>query len=91
MKRKVTSSDREEGGLSSPKHLEKTPSPASIGVIEIQEVMTAPLPFPMQCPLGSDVTSLLQPQKKNVEGSAKAEADKNPSALSGRNSQKSVG
>jgi hypothetical protein len=35
MKRKVTSSDCEEGGLSLPKHLEKTPSPASIGVIEI--------------------------------------------------------
>jgi hypothetical protein len=32
MKRMVTSSDHEEGGLSPQKHLEKTPLPASIGV-----------------------------------------------------------
>jgi hypothetical protein len=76
-KRKVISSDRgEEEGPSPPKHLEKTRSVASNGVTEILEVMTAPLPFPMLSRLGSGLTSLLQPQKKNVEGSAEAEEDK---------------
>jgi hypothetical protein len=61
-KRKVISSDGgEEERPSSPKHLEKTPSVASIGVTEILEVTTAPLPFPMLSPLGSYLTSLLQP------------------------------
>jgi hypothetical protein len=50
--------------------------------------MTAPLPFPMLSPLGSDLTSLLQPQKKIVEGSADAEAGKDPSAPSRGNIQK---
>jgi hypothetical protein len=58
MKRMVTSSDREEGGLSPPKHLEKTPSLASIGVKEILE-------FRQETPINDDmmtftmVTSLL--------------------------------
>jgi hypothetical protein len=61
-KRKVMSSNRgEEERPSPPKHLEETPSAASIGVTEILEVMTTPLPFTMLSPLGSGLTSLLQP------------------------------
>jgi hypothetical protein len=60
-KRKViTSRRKEERGLAPPKHLEKTPSPASIGVTKILEVMIVPLPFPMLSPLASDLTSLLK-------------------------------
>jgi hypothetical protein len=60
-KRKViTSHCEEERGLDPPKHLEKTPSPASIRVTKILEVMIVPLPFPMLSPLGSDLTSLLK-------------------------------
>jgi hypothetical protein len=52
-KRKVTSFERgDEEGPSPLKHLEKTPSATSVGVTEILEVMTAPLPFPMMSPLG---------------------------------------
>ena len=75
-------------GPSPPKHLEETPSLASIGVTEILEAMAAPLPFPVLSPPRSDLTSLLQPQKKNVDGSAEAKADKNPLAPSGGNAQK---
>jgi hypothetical protein len=72
-KRKVMSTDRgEEEGPSPPKHLEETPSAASIGVTDILEVMTAPLPFLMLSPLGSELTRLLQPQKKNVERTTEA-------------------
>jgi hypothetical protein len=85
-KRKVMSSDRgEEERPSPPKHSEATPSAASIGVTEILDVMTASLPFPMLSRLGSELTSLLQPQKKNVERTAEAEVNKDPSALGGGN------
>jgi hypothetical protein len=50
--------------------------------------MTAPLPFPMLSFLGLDLTSLLKPPKKNVEGSAEAKAAKDPSTPSGGNAQK---
>jgi hypothetical protein len=60
----------------------------SVGVTEILEVMIAPLPFPMLSPLGSDITSLLQPQKKIVEENTETEASKDPSAPSGGNVQK---
>jgi hypothetical protein len=67
-KRKVISSSRgEEDRPSPPKHSAETPSTTSIGEIEILEVITKPLPFTMLSPLGSELTSLLQPQKKNVE------------------------
>jgi hypothetical protein len=42
----------------------------------------------MLSPLGSDLTSLLQPQKKNVERTAKVEVNKDPSAPGGGNTQK---
>jgi hypothetical protein len=88
-KRKVMPSDRgEEERPSPPKHSEETPSTASIGVTENLEVMTAPLPFSMLSPLGLDLTSLLQPQKKNVERTAEAEVNKDPSAPDGGNAQK---
>jgi hypothetical protein len=80
-KRKVTSFERgDEEEPSSPKHLGKTPSATSVGVTEILEVMTAPLPFQMLSPLGLDLISLLYPQKKTVEGSVEARAGKDPSA-----------
>jgi hypothetical protein len=76
-KRKAMSSNRgEEERPSLPKHSEETPSASSIGVTEIQKVMIAPLPFTMLSPLGSSLTSLLQPQKKNVERTAEAEVNK---------------
>ena len=88
-KRKDMSSDRgEEERPSPPKHSEETPSAASIGVTEILEVMTTPLPFPMLSPLGSDLTRLLQPQKKNAERTAEAEVNKDPSTSGGGNAQK---
>jgi hypothetical protein len=59
-KRKIISSSHEEEERSSPpKHSAETPSETSIGVIEILEVMTEPLPFTMLSPLGSELTSLL--------------------------------
>lgn len=83
------STDRgEEEGPSLPKHLEETPSAASIGVTDILEVMTAPLPFLMLSPLGSELTRLLQPQKKNVERTTEAQVNKDPSAPGGGNTQK---
>jgi hypothetical protein len=58
-KRKIMSSSREEGERSSPsKHSAETPTTTSIGMIEILEVMTEPLPFTMLSPLGSELTSL---------------------------------
>jgi hypothetical protein len=50
-----------------PKQVPETPSTSSIGVTEILEVMTRPLPFAMLSPLGSDLTSLLQIKDKDVE------------------------
>jgi hypothetical protein len=61
-KRNVILSRRgEEERHSLPKHLAETPSATSIGVTEILEVMTELLPFMMLSPLGSVLTSLLQP------------------------------
>jgi hypothetical protein len=50
-----------------PKQAPETPSTSSIGVTEILEVMTRPLPFTMPSPVGSDLTSLLQTKNKNAE------------------------
>jgi hypothetical protein len=81
-KRKVASFEHgDEEGPSSSKHLEKTPSTTSIGVTKNLEVMTAPLPFPMLSPLGSDLTSLLQPQKKTVDRSVEAKAERQVKTL----------
>jgi hypothetical protein len=83
-KRKFMSSSRgEEERSSPPKYSAKTPSATSIGVTEILEVMIEPLAFKMLNPLGLELTSLLQPQKKNVEGTAEAEVIKGPLAPSG--------
>jgi hypothetical protein len=57
----MLSSHGEEERPSPLKHSAETPSATSIGVIEILEVMTVPLPFLMLSPLGSELTSLLQP------------------------------
>jgi hypothetical protein len=57
-------------------------------VTENLEVMTEPFPFMMLSPLGSELTSLLQPQKKDARRIAEAEADKGPSTPSGGNAQK---
>ena len=91
-KRKIMSSSRGEEERSSPlKHSAETPSATSIGVTEILEVMTEPLPFTMLSPLESELTSLLQPQKKNAKETAEAEVDKETSAPGGGNTQKNVG
>jgi hypothetical protein len=59
-KRKIVESSRGEEGKSSPsKHSIETPSATSIGVTEILEVMTEPLPFAMISPLGLELTGLL--------------------------------
>jgi hypothetical protein len=88
-KRKVVSSSRgEEERPSPPKHSVETPSSTSIGVTEILAVMTEPLPFTMLSPIGSELTSLLQPQKKNVKGTTEAEVDMEPLAPGGGNAQK---
>jgi hypothetical protein len=64
-KRKTVGSDRaKEEKSAPPKHIVETPSTSSIGVIEILEVMTEPLLFAMLSPLGSELTSLLQPKEK---------------------------
>jgi hypothetical protein len=66
-KRKIISSSHDEEERSSPpKHSIETPSATSIGVTEILEVMTEPLPFTMLSPLGLELTSLLQPHKKDA-------------------------
>jgi hypothetical protein len=91
-KRKIISSTREEEERSSPpKHSAKTPSATSIGVIEISEVMAGPLTFTMLSPLGSELTSLLQPKKKDTRETIEAEAEKEPSAPGGGNAQKKRG
>lgn len=41
-----------------PKPVAETPSTLFIGITEILEVMTHPLPFALLSPLGSDLTSL---------------------------------
>jgi hypothetical protein len=88
-KRKIISSSHEEEERSSPpKHFAETPSETSISVIEILEVMTEPLPFTMLSPLGSELTSLLQPQKKDARETVEVEAEKGPSAPGGGNAQK---
>ena len=51
------------------KKVTETPSASSIGVIEILEIMTRPLPFRMLSPLGLVLTSILM-KDKNVEGGA---------------------
>jgi hypothetical protein len=84
----MSSSRGEEEIPSPPKYSAETPSATSIGMIEILEVMTEPLPFTMLSPLGLELTSLLQPQKKNVERTAEAEVIKEPSAPGGGNTQK---
>jgi hypothetical protein len=60
-------------------------------VIEILEVMTEPLPFTKLSPLGLELTSLLQPQKKNVERIAEAEVIKDPLAPGGATLRRNVG
>jgi hypothetical protein len=59
-KQKIVESNRdEEENSSPPKRSVETPSASSIGVTEILEVMTKPLPFAMLSPLGSELRSLL--------------------------------
>jgi hypothetical protein len=88
-KRKITSSSCEEEERSSPpNHSAETPSTTSIGMTEISEVMIEPLPFTMLSPLGSELTSLLQPQKKDARKTTEVEADKGPLAPGGGNAQK---
>jgi hypothetical protein len=88
-KRKIMSSSHGEEERPSPaKHSIETPSATSIDVTEILEVMIEPLPFTMLSPLGSELTSLLQPQKKNIKGTTEAEVCKEPSAPGGGNTQK---
>jgi hypothetical protein len=84
----MSSNHGEEERPSPPKHSKETPSAAPIGVTEILEVMIAPLPFPMLSSLGSEIKSLLQPQKKNVERIAEAEVNKEPLAPGRGNAQK---
>jgi hypothetical protein len=50
--------------------------------------MTESLPFIMLSPLGWDLTSLLQPKKKNARETAEAETEKGPSAPGGENALK---
>jgi hypothetical protein len=74
---------REEERSSPLKHSSETPSATSIGMTEILEVMTEPLPFTMLSPLGLELISLLQPKKKNVGETTEGEAEKEPSAPGG--------
>jgi hypothetical protein len=60
----MSSSHGEEERPSPLKHSVETPSATSIGVAEILDEMTEPLYFTMLSPLGSELTSLLQPHKK---------------------------
>jgi hypothetical protein len=71
-KQKVTKPNRAGKKPSTlPKKVTETPSTSSIGVTEILEVMTRPLPFSTLSPLGSDPCSLLLTMKdKNAEGVA---------------------
>ena len=75
----------EEERSSPPKHSTENPSTTSIGVIEILEVMTEPFSFTMLSPLGSELTSLLHPQKKDARETTEAETEKDPSAPGGGN------
>jgi hypothetical protein len=50
--------------------------------------MTEPLAFAMLSPLGLELTSLLQPKKKDARETAEAETGKGPSAPGGGNAQK---
>jgi hypothetical protein len=50
--------------------------------------MTEPLPFAMLSPLGLELTSLLQPKKKDARKTIEAEIEKGPSTPSGGNAQK---
>jgi hypothetical protein len=50
--------------------------------------MIEPLPFMMLSPLGSELTSLLQPQKKNIKRSTEVEVGKEPSEPDRGNTQK---
>jgi hypothetical protein len=84
----MSSSHGEEERPSPSKHSAETPSATSIDVAEILEVMTELLPFTMLSPLGSEITSLLQPQKNNTKGTTEVEADKEPSAPGEENAQK---
>ena len=90
-KRKIISSSHKEKEKSSPrKHSAETPSTTSIGVTEILEVMTEPLPFTMLSPLGTELTSLLQPKKKYARETAEAKVEKDPSAPVGEMRRRSV-
>jgi hypothetical protein len=83
-KQKTTESNRSEEEKSSPpKHTVETSLAFSIGVIEILEVITEPLPFAMLSPLGSELTSLLQPKKNGAREVVDAEIEKGPSAPRG--------
>jgi hypothetical protein len=55
----IISLSREEERSSPRKHSSETPSATSIGVTEILEVMTEPLPFTMLSPLWPELISLL--------------------------------
>jgi hypothetical protein len=88
-KQKIEESNRDEEEKSSPpKRSVKTLSASSIGVTEILEVMTKPLPYAILSPLGLELTSLLQPKKKDAREVAEAETGKAPSAPGGGNAQK---
>jgi hypothetical protein len=88
-KRKTAESNRSEEEKSSPpKHTVGTPSTSSIGVIEILEIMTEPLPFTMLSPLGSELTSLLQPKEKDAREVAETKSKRDPSMPGGGNIQK---
>jgi hypothetical protein len=88
-KRKIAESSRGEEEKPSPaKHSVETPSTTSIGVTKILGVMTEPLPFAMLSPLGSELTSLLQPKKKDARETTEAETEKDPSAPGRGNAQK---
>jgi hypothetical protein len=85
-KQKVVESSRDKEEKSSlPKRSVETPSATSIGVTEILEVMIELLPFAILSPLGLELTSLLQPKKKDASETAEAETGKGPLAPGGEN------
>jgi hypothetical protein len=76
-KQKIVGSDlAEEENSAPPKHTVETASTSSIGVSEILEVMTEPLPFAMLSPLGSELTSLLQPKEKGARKVTEAKTER---------------
>jgi hypothetical protein len=81
----VESNHSEEEKSSPPKHTVETPSTSSIGVTEILEVVTEPLPFAKLSPLGSELTSLLQSKEKDAREVVKAKSERDPSAPEGGN------